>query len=245
MYIRWYIILWMTTAALLAQAQTLQIGFGTDKPPYVFENEKRGLEFDIVVEAARRAGIQVVPFFAPTERIHLMQNRGELDGIATTNELSGPKAAFYSKPYIEYHNMAAALAARRLEIKNVQDLGRYSVSAFQRARKLLGPEYETMAANNPQYHEVANQVGRNLMLFAGRVDVIIGDRKVIEYFNQKIVGQVDVNQPLTWYPLFPATPYQMAFRQEEYRDRFNKGLDTLRKSGAYREIEKRYQITPP
>jgi hypothetical protein len=80
------------------RAVVLQIGFGSNKPPYVFEAERRGLEFDIVVAAARRAGMEVQPFFAPMERLQGMLQQGRLDGIATTNPYSQLKA-YFSQPY--------------------------------------------------------------------------------------------------------------------------------------------------
>lgn len=224
----------------MAAAQTLRIGFGTDKPPYVIEAEKRGLEVDIVVEAAKAAGYTVEPFFAPMERLHHMQARGELDGIASTNPRAGLRA-FYSRPYIEYHNVAVALAARKLEIRTINDLGRHSVSAFQRARQLLGPEFELMALHNPNYREEAQQVSRNRLLFAGRVDVIVGDRRIIEYFTRQIGDQVNVRQPLAYFDLFPPTAYHVAFISETVRSRFDQGLETLRKRGDYAAIEKRYR----
>ena len=35
--------------AINATAEELRIGFGTHKPPYIFQGEQRGLEYDIVV----------------------------------------------------------------------------------------------------------------------------------------------------------------------------------------------------
>ncbi|HRE19175.1 MAG TPA: ABC transporter substrate-binding protein [Rhodocyclaceae bacterium] len=233
--------LWVSVlAGPWAGAETLRIGFGTDKPPYIFEAERRGVEYDIVVEAAKMAGMTVEPFFAPMERLHYMQGRGELDGIASTNPAGGLKA-FFSKSYIEYHNVAVALADRRLEIKTIGDLGKYSVSAFQRARKLLGPEFEAMAEKNPNYREEAQQITRNRLLYGERVDVIIGDRRIIEYFTGSISQQMNVRRPLVWYALFPPTPYSVAFGQESVRNRFDRGLETLRAGDGYHEIEKRYR----
>ncbi|QNM96200.1 substrate-binding periplasmic protein [Chitinimonas koreensis] len=234
---RWLLVClaWACSAA----GAPLRVGFGTDKPPYVFEQTRSGLEVELVTEALRRAGYEVEPFFAPMERLHRMLESGSLDAIATTNANSGIKA-HYSEPYIEYHNVAVALAARQLDIRTIADLGRYSVSAFQRARQLLGPEFGAMAAANPGYREEAQQIVRNRLLFAGRIDVVVGDRRIIEYFNRQVAEQVDVGQALRWYPLFPPTPYRVGFREVEPRDRFDAGLAALRRDGGYAAIERRY-----
>ncbi|MEN0108026.1 MAG: transporter substrate-binding domain-containing protein [Pseudomonas sp.] len=231
------VVLWLVSLSVLADP--LRIGFGTNKPPYVFEAERAGLEYEVVQAALRSAGYDMQPYFAPMERLHLMLARGEIDAITTTNEQSGV-AAYYSAVYIYYHNAAAALASRRLPIHTLDDLRPYSISAFQRARFLLGPEYAALVNNHPNYREEAQQVTRNRLLYSGRIDVIIGDPKVIRYFNREVLDVVDITQPLTWYQVFPPTGYQVGFRYQMQRDEFNRGLAAIHHSGEYEAIERKY-----
>ena len=224
----------------MAAAELLRIGFGTHKPPYIFEGEPRGLEYELVMAAASRGGLQLTPYYAPMERLHLMLARGELDAIATTSAQSGVPA-FYSDAYIEYHNVAVALASRHLPITRIADMAGYSMSTYQRARYLLGPEFQAMAERNPLYREEALQINRNRLLYSGRADLIIGDLRIFKYFNAQVADQVDVTQPLTWYELFPPTPYRVGFRLDTQRQRFDEGLHKLRESGEYEQIIQRYQ----
>lgn len=220
-------------------AEPLRMGFGNHKPPYIFENQQRGLEYEIVVAALKSAGFEVPqPYYAPMARLHLRLKRGELDGIATTQEDGG--GAFYSDVYIEYHNVLVALAKRRLQINSIADLANYSISSFQRSRFFFGPEFQVMAEHNPRYREEPRQINRNRLLYAGRVDLIIADRRIFRYFNAQVSDQVDVSQAITLYPLFPATRYQLGFRLEAQRDRFNQGLKAIRESGEYQRIEQKY-----
>lgn len=173
--------------SFMAVAEPLRLGFGTNKPPYVFEGEARGLEYEIVVAAAQRAGLLVEVSYAPMERLHLMLRRGLIDAIATTNTQSGI-SAFYSEPYITYQNVAVALRERHYNIQRIADLGQYSVSAFQRARFLLGNEFQRMAESNPRYHEEARQIARNRLLYSGRIDVVVADMRIFRYFNRDVTG---------------------------------------------------------
>jgi polar amino acid transport system substrate-binding protein len=236
----WYALA-LSLLSLSVPAQTLRLGMGTDKPPYVFENQARGLEYDIVVMAAERAGFRVQVEYAPMERLHLKLRRGEIDAIATTNERSGV-TAFYSAPYIQYQNVAVALSARQLKIKTISDLGRYSVSAFQRARFLLGPEFQRMAEHNPRYREEAYQIARNRLLYSGRVDIVVSELRILRYFNRLVSAQVDVSQPLDIFPIFPPTDYQLGCVAEAACRRFSQGLAALRESGEYAAIERRYAM---
>ncbi|MBV8667356.1 MAG: transporter substrate-binding domain-containing protein [Burkholderiaceae bacterium] len=224
---------------LMAGAETLRVGFASGTPPYVIESEKRGLDYDIVVAAARNAGYEVEPFFAPRERLFRMLDNGDLDAISCVNA-DFHIQAYFSVPYLEFHNKAIALASRKLDIKSIADLKNYSISAFQRARYQLGPEFRKMAEANPNYREEPRQVTRNLRLYAGHVDVAIADQRIFEYFDHEVADLVDVHQALTWYTLFPPTHYAAAFKHADVRDRFDAGLAMLRKSGEFATIEKRY-----
>lgn len=233
---------WPLLCLLLApavMAETVRIGFGTQKPPYVFENEPRGLEYDLVTAALRAAGYATEARYAPMERLHLALRRGELDGITTTNEHSGIQA-HYSAVYIHYHNMVIALSSRGYRIDSLADLGHYSISSFQRARFLLGPEFEAVVEAHPRYREEAQQINRNRLLYSGRIDLVVGDPRILRYFNREVAEQVDTRQPLTLYALFPPTPYRVGFREARLRDRFNRGLRAIRESGEYLRIEQRY-----
>lgn len=232
------VLLWFNLVALAAP---LRIGFGTHKPPYVFEGEPRGLEFEIVTAAASKAGFEFEAFYAPMERLHLMLRRREVDAIATTNENSGV-SGFYSDPYIQYQNVAVALRKRQYKIERIADLRHYSLSAFQRARYLLGSDYQQMVEGHPRYREEAHQIARNRLLYSGRVDVVVGDLRIFKYFNRDVADQVDISQPLTFYPLFAPTPYRVGFHSQNLRDRFNKGLAALRESGEYAAIERKYEM---
>lgn len=225
--------------ACSASAESLRIGFGTHKPPYVFEGEARGIEYDIVVAAVRAAGYELDVRYAPMERLHMALRNGDLDGIATTNLHSGIEA-FYSAPYIHYHNVAVALTSRQYRIDSIEALKDYSVSTFQRARYLLGSEFQRMAERNPNYREEAQQINRNRLLYSGRVDVVVGDPRILRYLNREVAEQVDTRQPLTLYMLFPPTPYSVGFRQEAQRQLFDKGLAAIRANGEYLRIEQRY-----
>lgn len=238
---KWLWVCCLLSCSLTVSAQGLRVGFGTHKPPYIFENQARGLEYDIVMTAAQRGGLQPEAHYAPMERLNLMLRKGQLDVIATTNERSGG-ANFYSDVYIRYQNVAVVLRSRNLDIQGISDLAGYSVNAFQRARFLLGSEFQAMAENNPRYREEAFQIARNRMLYSGRVDVVVTDMRILRYFNREVSAQVDVTQPLTLYSIFAPTDYKLGCREQVHCQRFNQGLAAIRQSGEYTRIERRYAM---
>jgi len=218
--------------------KVLIIGFSTNKPPYVFEKEKSGLEVEIFREALRSVGHEMDPFFGPMERLKLMLINGELDAISNTNLNEGLK--FYnSVPFIKYHNFAIALKKRKLKIKTISDLKNYSIASFQRARDLLGSEFTKMANANPEYHEFAEQKIRNKMLYKERLDVVVADKRIFEYFNTQLETTVH-KQPVIYYDIFNVLEYQAAFRSEDMMKKFNKGIADIKKNGLYKKLEDKY-----
>ena len=240
---RWVIAVligWGSWAANVWSAEVLHVGFGSHKPPYIFEDEQRGLEYELVAAAAKAAGFTVEPYYAPISRLYLKFRRHELDALAMVNQHSIIEG-YSSDVYIQYNNMAVALAERNLPIRRIADLARYSVSTFQEAQYLLGPEFEEMVRLNEHYREEPRQINRNRLLYSGRIDVVVGDPLIIDYFNQEIRAQVDTRQPLRWYKIFPPTSYQVMFRQAAQRDRFNRGLAVIRADGTYARVEGYYR----
>lgn len=221
-------------------AEVVVVGFGTHKPPYVLEYGGGGLEYELIEAALDQAGLEMKPYYAPLERLHRMLQYRELAAMATTNRTSGVDA-HYSGIYIEYQNVAVTLQNRNIHLSAIEDLGDYSVSAFQRARFVLGPRFGKMTAANPRYREEARQITRNLLLYAGRVDVMIGDRRIIRAFNSEIADRVDVSQPVTEHLLFPPTGYRVGFVDAAIRDRFDEGLAAIRSNGRYQAITQRYE----
>lgn len=230
------------TSSTLIYAETkttLVVGFGMNKPPYVFEKEDSGLEVELFREAARAAGYEIKSFFGPMERLKSKIINGELDAITNTN-INENLHLFNSMPFITYHNFAIALKKKNLKIKTIADLKNHSVTSFQRSRDLLGSEFAAMAAANPQYREFADQKLRNIQLYKGRADVAIADKRIFNYFNTQLEGAADNTQDIVLYDLFKAMSYQAGFRSEAIMKKFNEGLLKIKANGTYERLEKKY-----
>ncbi len=238
---RTLLVLLLCLCSPLGQAaeRVLRVGFGTHKPPYVYEGEPRGLEYEIIAAAMQAGGLSMQAHYAPLERLQLMFREGQLDAITTTNVLGTPETPL-SQPYLRYRNMAVALSRRQLRIERIADLQHYSVTAFQRARFVLGEEFRQMAENNPRYREEPRQINRNRLLYSGRIDVAVGDPRIFQYLDALVADQVDTHQALTWYPIFPPTDYQLAFHDLRWRNAFDLGLARIRENGEYLRIEREY-----
>jgi polar amino acid transport system substrate-binding protein len=236
-------------AALPAAAGDVSVAIGHSKSPYVFPDEERGIEYDIVKEALALEGHRMIPAFMPMSRVLKALERDHVAAAMTQRNGTTPGVT-YSDAYITYHNYAISLDANGIGLSTMSDLGGKSVVAFQNATLVLGPDYRKAAEGNPHYREEANQMAQPLFLFLGRADVIIADSNIFGWFagRPEVRSKVDTTQKLRYASLFPPTDYRMAFRDPALRDSFNRGLARLRASGAYDRIVAGYadqMVTTP
>lgn len=233
----------LSLSPTLAAAQVLNVAFGESLEPYVMPQQASGIEVEIIREALRAEGLGMQPVFMAQKRLPLALKNPRIDAIATIRPDSGLKAA-YSDPYVYYEDVAITLRSRNLQLREVAELGKYSISAFPLATQYLGAEFARMAANNPRYGETGNQVDQNRLLYRHLIDVVVADQRIFKYMNQRVVSDFrEVVQPVSYHQLFEKLPYRVAFRSTALRDRFNRGLATLNGNGLYQQILNRFQHT--
>lgn len=247
---------WMTVLLFLpsgiftpAVARDVPVAIGLSISPYVIPDELRGMEYDIVKESLAQEGHRMVPMFLPLGRVTKELETGRT-AAAMTQRPGLNSGVAYSDVYITYHNFAISLESHNLSVAKMPDLSNKSVLAFQNAVIYLGGDYRQAVDANPRYREEASQVIQPLLLFLGRVDVVIADANIFGWFASRpeVKSKVDTTQKLRYHPIFPPTEYRMAFRDPALRDDFNRGLAKLRSSGEYDRIFARYaaeMVTTP
>ncbi len=217
--------------------QTVRLALGENKPPYTFSNPPGGIQYDILVQIVTRMGCRPDITLVPLARAQAMLAEGSVDGIL------GTKGEFASQPFIAYQNVAVTLKRRGLSIAGIRDLGTLRVVAFQNARLFLGPEFQAMTENNPNYQEVSPQLLANQLLFSGRADVVISDVHIFDYLLRD-AEFVDADQPVEVHGIFPPTRYRIIFRDGAIRDAFDKALKVVLSEDPYPSLARKYLPDP-
>lgn len=217
----------------------LSVSLGLNKPPYVMEGGQTGLEVDIVRQALAATGLSMRTQQLPPARALMLQRAGQLDVLLSVDEGIGGKD-FFSDNYLTYQNVAISLASRQLSIKRVEDLSAYSVAAFQNASLTLGERFRAVVSQHPNYNEYPQQLTQNNLLFSQRVDVVVGDRRVLHYLITQLDPTLNPATPVTVHPVFAPTPRKAVFKDAALRDRFNQGLRSIQANGVYDALLKKY-----
>ncbi|HHQ4580318.1 TPA: substrate-binding periplasmic protein [Aeromonas hydrophila] len=249
----WYRILLCVAAcatlllpSLLLAGEPLRVGVSFAIPPYVIEEEGRGIELDLMREAFRDSGYEPQFEYLPLERTFRMLESGKLDAIINVKP-GMLHDVFLSQPVIAFHNRVFTLG--KTHISTLDDMKTLRVSAFQRARQVLGGAFASMADQNPRYEEVAKQQGQVHRLMLGRVDAVILEQRVFYYYlaqlaNSKYGAELYAPGRVRQYDLFAPTHYHFAFRQAAQQRWFDRQLDAMRADGRYQQIFTRYGATP-
>lgn len=230
-------------AAGATSGRRIPFGFRPADPLLMVGKDGRlsGLEFEIIVGAMTVAGHQVVPYLGPNARLTQALFRAAVDAIAPAVALAGTQFTL-SDPYLAYSNVAISLARKGLVIDTPADLMGHRISAFQRARQALGPEFAKIAAAGDGYREEGQQHRQALALIHGRADVIVGDQRILLHYAHLSMKEAGRWQELKVHPLFPPNEYSAAFRDSSVAADFNRGLATIRADGTYQAIMDRYAM---
>lgn len=231
----------LSLVALCANAQTRALRFITSSsiPPYFIVEESRGIVSDLMEEALALQGYDIHFSYSTNRRLMAELLSRRVDGAFNfpPGDIEG---FYYSDPIVYYQNVAVTLSHRQFTIDTVDDLQDKSIIAFQNSALFLGPEFAAMASANPRFEEVSKQRSQLFMLFMERTDVIVLDLKIFLYYLMEIQQVAGMQQPFTIHPLFPIAPRYALFTDKKIRDDFNAGLKSLRNSGLYDDIVRRY-----
>jgi len=236
------LILLLSLSLFASSEKELKVVFSSYTPPYVFTSTKNGIVIDIVKEVLQNRGYIVKPVFLPIGRGFKMFAEKKVDATSIIKKSSGLVKAYYTEYFMQYHNKAFSLKDRGIELKKLSDLNSLHVIGFQNAHKVLNKEYIKSVKNSKKYRELANQKSQVLMLFKGRVDVIVLDESIFKYYKNMLIyeGKILANVEVISHNFFKPTKYRTAFVEKQARNDFDIGLKELKKNGRYDAIYEQY-----
>lgn len=228
-------------AAQPSRAAEVVVGFRL-VPPYVIEAKDgslAGLEYELVRNVLTLTGHGMQARILPLSRLIEDFRRGRLPAFAPANPTMNLSGAF-SDVLLTYNNIGLSLAARGVEASRADSLQGLRIVAFQNAHRLL-PGFLDIQERNPDYLEVADQALQIRALLAGRADLVVGERRILQALLPSGNAGSDNLPALREHALFPPTYYRAVFDNPDIRDAFNRALARYRISGDYDRLLRRYE----
>lgn len=228
-------------------SEEVVVGFGIDKPPFVIGSSRAGLEIDIFREALAHKGHTLKVAHLPNRRLQralrIMQG---IDAVATVREVPGD-GLYYVDNFVYFDNYAISRKKDNLKINEISDLKGRSIVAWQNAYRDLGATFERLfepgksTPYNKDYMEHSSQEGQNAMFWKGRVEVIIIDKTIFEWYRNHLSRKYDTTADVVYHPIFSGrTDFQVAFKRRELAEDFEEGLNHIKETGVYEELYEKY-----
>lgn len=224
----------------------VKVFFTNSMPPYLFESNEEGLEFELIEAALKSKGhtLKVVDNVS-YKRGLLQLSSSKIDGVVGNKNNSAykkkSKNVYPSNVVLKYVDCAITLKKNHIRLNNISDYKDKRVWAFKTAKKVLGEEFSKMANENPKYSEEFLQRLQVKVLIKNRIDVAISDKNIFLY-------QLNLNKKLNYSKndfdfksISPQAPRAIMFRNKKLRYIFNKGLKEIRKNGTYNKILTKYK----
>lgn len=212
--------------------QAIKVGLSQNTAP-----EKRGntihFESELIRQLLTELGYQPEFVAAPHARLKVMLQNNELDMAARQDGV--PIAGlFYSQPYMEFHNLVFALADFPDNLRTVQDMSRYSVTSFQNATKILGPEFSKAMESSPAFREVVDHDQAIDMLQQHRTQLLVLDSITFyRRWNEKGFSPEQVRT----FDLFPKAQLHFAFINQKLQQQVSQLLKQWQDSGRVAELQ--------
>lgn len=220
-----------------------EISFGMrEVAPYAIKTETgaAGLDTEIIAAALAERGHRLAVKFYPFARlIATFNDNKEIEAAAPVVprfNLTGT----LTEPFITYRNIGLSLAQAHLNVATLADLAHLQIIAFQNARNALGPEFAAAIAQNNRYREESSQQLSVKVLFNGRADLIIGERRIFRHLINDPTTEINKSIETVEHPLFEPTHYSVIFRDPALAEDFNAGLAAIKASGLYDAILQKY-----
>jgi len=199
-------------------ANVIRIGCPLDSPPFVYENEGRGIEIELIERVLQKIGYQAEWIYLPAKRILPLLEDGHIDA-ATRVYAKRSEDLPLSKPYITFQNIAATIDPEINEL-TIDDFANYELVAFQYAKLNLGADYANAVSKNPHYIEIADQVRQVHLMMKKRIRVVVMELRIFEYFMR--IHYPD--QQTKKFFLFEKIDHSMVFADSKLRDLFDAAL---------------------
>jgi polar amino acid transport system substrate-binding protein len=221
----------------LVQAAPVKVGLH-DSAPWAYRDAQghiTGVDYEIIKAILQQQGVEAEFELYSYNRLLKLFSEKKLD-LASPVAVPYP-GAFYSQPYFTVLDVVISKSDSRLTITSLKDLEGKSIVAYQQASQVLGPDFAA-TMKKAHYLEEADRVQQFELLMNNRVQLMVGDAKVLSYYARKNYAA----DPISIHPIFTAVDYPAAFWSSDLQTRFNQALLHLTESGELQKIQQKNQF---
>jgi ABC-type amino acid transport substrate-binding protein len=225
----------------LSATEPVSVSIPLSLQPYFIPYSGEGLAYETLIAAFAARDRRVQPFYLSQRKnnINVLAAYPQLDcAVHQTQESS--KGWYTVEEVYPLHYYAISLAAKALELDDVEDLKDLNVIGYLGASRQLGSDFAETVRSNSRYREIHNHRAQVQMLLKERVQVIVVDRLLAEWYLGYLADESGRHVDVKFHDLFEPVPLHFACRNQELVEVYNAGLEEIRSSGKLEAIRARY-----
>ncbi|MFY8298077.1 substrate-binding periplasmic protein [Pseudoalteromonas sp. SS15] len=219
-------------------AKPFNVVTGIDRPPYSLQGAKTGFEIELLSAVLDKVVNKHEFVIAPYGRSIKILDVRNIDAMTTASVALYRESGKLSMPYIQYQNVAVTLKSTDLKLGSINDLERFSIATFLNAKTILGDTFNQAVSKSSQYTELSDQSLQLHMLRKNKVQVLVMDINIFNYFNKFHELEVDIHR------IFPLTAYGLLIKENAFKTRFDHALQQYLNSDAYLSLANKWSIDP-
>ncbi|WP_337881319.1 transporter substrate-binding domain-containing protein [Rheinheimera sp.] len=222
----WCLPLWACSGPELA------ILVGVDKPPYIDIKSQSGFELELLKHVSQQTGRCARFLHVPNGRLLEQFNEGQADLVSLQRTV--PDGLHATAPYIRYENVLIIRKDAVRSVRRLSDLAGKRLMAFQNASQFLTDDYRRMLPLLASYQEVVEQQKLPSMLLKKRVDALVMDRNIFEYYYRQTAPEDSSLQQLHW---FGVNSYHLLGRDPQLVQQFSQALQQFQQTDAFYQLQ--------
>ncbi|WJG08156.1 transporter substrate-binding domain-containing protein [Aliiglaciecola sp. LCG003] len=201
-------------------------------PPWAYFDKNKGvtgIDVEIIRRIFAKHGFTTEFHLLAYSRLIKEFNQGKFDFASPA--AFAPDNGYLTSKYLPFKDVVVSLKRRGLTVAKLSDLTGKSIAAYQHATVVLGAEYaKTVESTN--YLEFAEREVPMTLLVHDRSDVVIGERRLLEYIQNNLYPQDEI----VIHPIFASVSYGAIAKEQGIQQLFDKALKEMIESGEYQEI---------
>jgi len=212
--------------------------------PSIITESGLGRDAEIVRAVLAACGYEPEFQFMPFGRHLLAFTESVTAEAVITVPLSSTIPGEGTNAYIWYQMGAISLSSRNFSFEKPQDLAGKVIITFKNGKEMLG--FDRLDKEQFAVQEFQNEKTHPLMLFSHRVEVVLHDGVS---FGQRVfeakrrtgeIFEVDFDQSVDFFPLFPPRPYKAVFKDPKVASDFERCFQTLDRKGDINRINQKW-----
>lgn len=187
-----------------------------------------GIQWNLITDAFAKNGLVAQPLFLNYKDALQAFENDLIQGIWLCGGMKHPENGFFeSTPLLPWNFVVLTLKDRGISINGIDNLRQLQTGIHPDAFLALDKGPSLKVLSNPNLKQISNHVLLETMLFAGKIDALIVEPRVFEYYRRSVPSLANPDQTIVAHHIFDPVYPVIVFKEKDTRDKFNASWEAI------------------